>query len=52
MPSHGSVTKAGKVRAQTPKIEPKPHKFLPPRLRNRQNYFKRVLNAQATTEQI
>lgn len=52
MPSHGSVTKAGKVRSQTPKIEPKPHKYLPPRLRNRNNYVKRIINAQPASEQL
>ncbi|MCS7095068.1 MAG: 30S ribosomal protein S30e [Thaumarchaeota archaeon] len=46
MPSHGSVTKAGKVRSGTPKIEPKPKDFPPPRIRNRLNYYKRILNAQ------
>jgi SSU ribosomal protein S30E len=46
MPSHGSVTKAGKVRSATPKIEPKPKEFPPPRIRNRRNYIKRILNAQ------
>jgi small subunit ribosomal protein S30e len=45
MPTHGSLTKAGKVRAQTPKIEGKPRKSLPPRRRNRSNYIKRVLAA-------
>ncbi|MEM0445047.1 MAG: 30S ribosomal protein S30e [Nitrososphaerota archaeon] len=45
MPSHGSITKAGKVRSQTPKIEPKPRRSPNPRERNRNNYVKRVLNA-------
>ncbi|MEM0482567.1 MAG: 30S ribosomal protein S30e [Nitrososphaerota archaeon] len=45
MPSHGSITKAGKVRSQTPKIEPRPHKSPTPRERNRNNYVKRVLTA-------
>lgn len=44
MPSHGSLTKAGKVRAQTPKIEPKGRKNKPPRMRNRLEYVVRVLN--------
>ncbi|MCS7146124.1 MAG: 30S ribosomal protein S30e [Nitrososphaerota archaeon] len=48
MPSHGSITKAGKVRSQTPKIEPRPHRSPPPRERNRNNYVKRILNASAT----
>jgi len=43
MPSHGSITKAGKVRSQTPKIEAKPRKGIAPRLRNRYNFVKRVL---------
>ena len=43
MPSHGSITKAGKVRSQTPKIEAKPRKGIIPRLRNRYNFEKRVL---------
>jgi small subunit ribosomal protein S30e len=45
MPTHGSLTKAGKVRAQTPKIEGTPRKSLSPRRRNRSNYVKRVLAA-------
>jgi len=45
MPSHGSITKAGKVRSQTPRIEPRPHKSPTPRQRNRENYVKRILNA-------
>jgi small subunit ribosomal protein S30e len=44
MPSHGSITKAGKVRNQTPKIEPKGRKGKPPRVRNRVEYVVRVLN--------
>lgn len=43
MPSHGSLTKAGKVRSQTPKIPAKPRKSPIPRHRNRRNYFKRIL---------
>ena len=45
MPSHGSITKAEKVRSQTPKIEAKPRKGVIPRLRNRYNFQKRVLEA-------
>ena len=45
MPSHGSITKAGKVRSQTPKIEAKPRKGVIPRLRNRYNFQKRGLEA-------
>ncbi len=40
MPSHGSLTKAGKVRSQTPKIPPKPKKNLSPRMRNRKEYLR------------
>ncbi len=43
MPTHGSMTKAGKVRKQTPKIEPKPRKNLPPRVRNRIKYVVRFI---------
>ncbi len=43
MPTHGSMTKAGKVRKQTPKIEPKPKKRLPPRIRNRMKYIVRFV---------
>ncbi|MFX1563487.1 MAG: 30S ribosomal protein S30e [Promethearchaeota archaeon] len=41
--SHGSLTKAGKVRNQTPKVEARVRKTPIPRLRNRRNYLKRVL---------
>lgn len=43
MPSHGSITKAGKVRSQTPKIEAKPKRSLVPRIRNRLNFEKRLV---------
>ncbi|MCX8187847.1 MAG: 30S ribosomal protein S30e [Nitrososphaeria archaeon] len=49
MPSHGSVTKAGKVRSQTPKIEAKPKKGMIPRLRNRYNFEKRAVQASQET---
>ena len=45
MPTHGSLTKAGKVRAQTPKIEGVPRKSPAPSRRNRSNYKKRILAA-------
>lgn len=48
MPSHGSLTKAGKVRNATPKIPPKPKKNLFPRRRNLRNYKRRILYAQAS----
>ncbi|QKQ99364.1 30S ribosomal protein S30e [Metallosphaera tengchongensis] len=43
MPSHGSLTKAGKVRGQTPKIQAKERHKEVPRVRNRIEYEKRVL---------
>ncbi|AAL64205.1 MULTISPECIES: 30S ribosomal protein S30e [Pyrobaculum] len=49
MPSHGSLTKAGKVRNQTPKIPAKPRKNLTPRRRNIRNYKRRVLYASSQT---
>ncbi|MEM4269549.1 MAG: 30S ribosomal protein S30e, partial [Candidatus Caldarchaeum sp.] len=45
MPSHGSITKAGKVRSQTPKLEAKPRKSPFPRQRNRANYLNRIAAA-------
>jgi small subunit ribosomal protein S30e len=44
MPTHGSLTKAGKVRAQTPKVESTPRNHPSPR-RNKINYVKRVVHA-------
>ena len=43
LPTHGSLSKAGKVRSQTPKIQPLPKKSPVPRYRNRRNFEKRVL---------
>lgn len=40
MPTHGSMTKAGKVRKQTPQMPRKEKKNPPPRLRNRMKYLK------------
>ncbi len=48
MPTHGSMTKAGKVRKATPKIEPKHRKNLPPRLKNKAEFVRRVLKASST----
>ncbi len=42
--SHGSLTKAGKVRSQTPKVQAKVVPTPIPRRRNRINYIKRVVN--------
>ncbi|MGC8556060.1 MAG: 30S ribosomal protein S30e [Conexivisphaera sp.] len=41
MPTHGSITKAGKVRSQTPKIPPRPRTYPPPRVSFRNKYRKR-----------
>jgi small subunit ribosomal protein S30e len=41
MPTHGSLTKAGKVRSQTPKIEGRVHKGNIPKVRNKKTYLKR-----------
>jgi small subunit ribosomal protein S30e len=43
MPTHGSLSKAGKVRSQTPKIQPTPKKGPSPRFRNKRNYEKRLV---------
>ena len=41
MPTHGSLTKAGKVRGQTPKIQGKPRASLVSKSRNKNNFIKR-----------
>ncbi|MBN1358662.1 30S ribosomal protein S30e [Candidatus Bathyarchaeota archaeon] len=43
MPTHGSLSKAGKVRAQTPKVEAKERTKLSPKSRSRRNYQKRII---------
>jgi small subunit ribosomal protein S30e len=43
LPTHGSLSKAGKVRGQTPKIQPVEKKSPAPRVRNKRNYEKRVM---------
>ncbi|MGD0643890.1 MAG: 30S ribosomal protein S30e [Candidatus Bathyarchaeia archaeon] len=43
MPTHGSLSKAGKVRSQTPKIQAQPKTSPSPKNRNRRNYDKRVI---------
>jgi len=45
MPSHGSLTKAGKVRSQTPKVPAKKRIGLTPLHRNRKNFLKRMVYA-------
>ena len=43
MPTHGSLSKAGKVRGQTPKISPVEKRRQTPRMRSRRNYEKRII---------
>ncbi len=42
MPTHGSITKAGKVKSQTPKLQARPKDSPIPKVRNRSNYVKRL----------
>ena len=46
--SHGSLAKAGKVRNQTPKVEARERHTPIPRIRNKKNYVKRVLEAKTS----
>jgi small subunit ribosomal protein S30e len=43
VPTHGSLTKAGKVRSQTPKIAPIEKKRPIPRVKTYRAYTKRVI---------
>ncbi|UCE95825.1 MAG: 30S ribosomal protein S30e [Candidatus Bathyarchaeota archaeon] len=43
MPTHGSLSKAGKVRSQTPKIQGTSKKNSAPRRRARRNFEKRII---------
>jgi small subunit ribosomal protein S30e len=43
MPTHGSLSKAGKVRSQTPKITAQEKTAPSPKARNKRNYEKRVI---------
>ena len=43
MPTHGSLTKAGKVRGQTPKIEGRKIVGTNAKLRNKRNFRKRLV---------
>jgi len=42
MPTHGSLTKAGKVRGQTPKLEGKARPPSTPRVKNKLTFKNRV----------
>ncbi len=44
--SHGSLTKAGKVRESTPKVKGRERHSPIPRVRNKRNYHKRVIQGQ------
>ena len=41
MPTHGSLTKAGKVKGQTPKVQAKERASPISKVRNKENYIKR-----------
>jgi small subunit ribosomal protein S30e len=41
MPTHGSLTKAGKVRGQTPKVQGRPRFSPVSKVRNKNNFIKR-----------
>ena len=43
MPTHGSLTKAGKVRGQTPKVEGRKRGGTSASLRNKSNFKKRFI---------
>ena len=43
MPTHGSLSKAGKVRSQTPKMDSNVIRSQNPRLHNRRKYRSRIV---------
>lgn len=43
MPSHGALSKSGKVRSITPKIESEKRSSSGPRVNNRKSYHKRFV---------
>ena len=43
MPTHGSLTKAGKVRSQTPKLPARMRRSPVPRVKKRNDYRKRFI---------
>jgi len=43
VPSHGSLSKAGKIRAITPKVEAKERHSAIPRVSNSKKYYKRFV---------
>ena len=44
--SHGHMNKSGRVRELTPKVARMPHVKVIPRLRNKRNYLRRVVQGQ------
>ncbi|MEM3737300.1 MAG: 30S ribosomal protein S30e [Candidatus Bathyarchaeia archaeon] len=52
MPTHGSLTKAGKVRSQTPKLQSAERASPIPRFRVRRNYEKRVTLKRAAGQNV
>jgi small subunit ribosomal protein S30e len=54
MPTHGSLTKAGKVKGQTPKVQAKERNSPISKVRNKENFIKRfekrILQGQKKTE--
>jgi small subunit ribosomal protein S30e len=44
--SHGSLTKAGKVRESTPKVKGRERHTPIPRVRNKRNYIRRFVKGQ------
>jgi small subunit ribosomal protein S30e len=52
MPSHGSLTKAGKVRMATPKIPPKPKTNPHPIKHLRAKYYKRIIYPKLATQAV
>ena len=43
VPSHGALSKAGKVRNSTPKVDAKDRKTTGPRISNRKLHYKRIV---------
>ena len=49
--SHGSLTKAGKVRSQTPKVKSKKSPKPIPRIRNKRNYINRIIKGKRSGQE-
>jgi len=48
VPTHGSLSKAGKTRSSTPRVEKRERKKKSPKVNNRKKYHKRVILGQET----